>query len=150
MTLSKAVVDIIREGRAFLFLGAGASRDSLHPKSIEPPNGQQLAELIADKFLGHEFRDRSLAQVAELAISECDLFTVQEFIASIFREFNPAEFHKLLPKFVWRGIATTNYDLIVERAYDAVGGKALQNPVVFKKDGERIEEKLRSSKSLDF
>jgi len=86
--------------------------------------------------------------VAELAISERDLPTVQEFIASIFREFNPAEFHKLLPRFVWSGIATTNYDLIIERAYDAVGGEALQNPVVFKKDGERVEEKLRSSKSV--
>jgi len=148
MTLPKPVIDIVREGRSFLFLGAGASRGSLHPRSIEPPSGQQLAEIIADKFLGPEFKDRSLAQVTELAISEHDLFTVQEFIASIFREFNPADFHKLIPKFVWRGIATTNYDLIVERAYDAVGGKALQNPVVFKKDGERVEEKLRSSKSV--
>lgn len=147
MTLPKSLVDIIREGRAFLFLGAGASVGAIHPRGLNLLNGQQLAEKIATKFLGTEFKDRPLAQVAELAISESDLFTVQEFIASYFRDFKPADFHKLIPKFVWRGIATTNFDLIIERAYDDAK-EPMQVPVVFKKDGERVEEKLRSPKNV--
>ena len=72
---------------------------------------------------------------------------MQGFIASIFEDFHPADFHKLIPKFVWSAIATTNYDLVLERAYDGVNDK-LQNLVVFKKNSERVEEKLKTINSL--
>ncbi len=146
-TLPKPVVDLVREGRAFLFLGTGASIGAIHPKGINPPTGEKLAEIITEKFLGNEFKKHPLAQVAELAISEYDLITVQDYIASIYRDFNPADFHKLIPRFVWSGIATTNYDLIIERAYNAIKDPC-QHLVVFKKDGERIEEKLRIPNSV--
>lgn len=145
--IPRSLFDVVREGRAFLFLGAGASIGAVHSKSVNPPLGQELASMIAVKFLGPEFTNRPLPQIVELAISEHDLFTVQEYIAGLFRDFYPSEFHKLIPKFSWRGIATTNYDLIVERAYDTVPDK-IQNLVVFKKDGERVEEKLRSPNSV--
>ena len=147
MTLPQSLIDSVREGHALLFLGSGASAGAIHPGGLNLLNGQQLAEKIAIKFLGIEFKDRPLSQVAELAISESDLITVQEYIASLFRDLKPADFHKLIPKFIWTGIATTNYDLIIERAYGDVTD-ALQHLVVFKKDGERVEEKLRSAKSV--
>ena len=86
-------------------------------------------------------------KLPKLAISETDLFTVQQFIASIFQEFKPADFHKLIPKFVWTAIGTTNYDLIIERAYEEVKER-LQQIVPIKKNGERIEEKLRSPQNI--
>jgi hypothetical protein len=141
MDISPILIDHIRNGQVVLFLGAGAAVGALHKDDKTPPVGQALAKLIADKFLGVEFYSRSLAQVAELAISETDLFTVQEFIASIFKDFYPNTFHKLIPTFVWKAIATTNYDLIIERAYDQVPER-LQTPVVFKKNGERVESRL--------
>lgn len=141
MNIPPILLDSIREGQVFLFLGAGASVGALHKDNQKPPVGQGLAKLIAEKFLGHEFVNRPLAQVAELAVSETDLFTVQAFVASIYEGFYPNTFHKILPKLVWKAIATTNYDLIVERAYDEVKER-LQYPVVFKKNGERVEQKL--------
>ena len=54
----------------------------------------------------------------------------------IFIGFKPAPFHELLPTFRWRAIATTNYDLIVERAYERVGDR-LQALVPFIKNGQR-------------
>src|ERR1039458_4235879 len=42
--------------------------------------------------------------------------------------FEPADFHLFIPQFRWRAIATTNFDLIVERAY-ASASTRLQNPV---------------------
>jgi hypothetical protein len=135
------LLDHIKEGQVVLFLGAGASAGAVHRDNKQPPLGQTLAELIADKFLGAKFRTRPLAQVAELAISETNLFAVQEYIASLFRDFYPNAFHKLIPKIVWKTIATVNYDLIIERAYDDVKDK-LQNLVVFIKNGERIEQRL--------
>jgi len=147
MDIPKILVDNIRDGQAVLFLGAGAAKGAIHPENKQPPGVKKLAEIICDRFLGKEYRERTLSQVAELAMSETDLFTVQEFIGSIFREFRPAEFHKLIPKFVWTAIATTNYDLILERAYEEVKDR-LQQPVPIKKNGERIEEKLRSPQNV--
>ena len=147
MDIPKILVDQIKDGQVVLFLGAGASRGASHPEKKKPPTGQELSGLIAEKFLGTSYLGRPLSQVAELAISETDLFTVQNFIAEIFDLFYPADFHKLIPKFLWASIATTNFDLIVERAYNEVQDK-LQGPVVFKKNGERIEEKLKSANSV--
>ncbi|MCB2181313.1 MAG: SIR2 family protein [Desulfobulbaceae bacterium] len=147
MDLPKILLDQIREGQVVLFLGSGASKGASHPKNFSPPDGRQLGELIADKFLVKGFSDRPLDQIAEIAISETDLFTVQDYIHSIFNEFTPADFHKIISNFSWSAIATTNYDLILERAYnDAI--EKQQNPVAFTKNGERVEEKLKAPNSV--
>ena len=72
MQISTILLDQIRNGQVVLFLGAGASRDALHKENKQPPIGQQLADLLAEKFLGTEFRGRPLAQVAELATVRTD------------------------------------------------------------------------------
>jgi tetratricopeptide (TPR) repeat protein len=149
MEIPKVLIDQIKEGQIVLFLGAGASIGAVHPQKKIPPTGKELAELIAGKFLGSEFRDRPLSQVSELAISETDIIKVQEFIASIFRDFYPADFHMLIPKFIWSAIATTNFDLIIERAYDQVK-QSLQQLVAFRKNGERVQEKLKSPNSVAY
>ncbi len=143
MEIPKILVDYIRDGQVVLFLGSGASIGAIHPDNIKPPVGPELASLLATKFLGSDFEGRPLEQVAELAISETGLVEVQSFMRDTFKDFAPGAFHKIIPTFRWATIATTNYDLIIEKAYDEVD-KKLQNLVVFKKNGERIEEKLRS------
>jgi hypothetical protein len=149
MEIPKILIDQVKEGQVVLFLGAGASVGAVHPHKKIPPTGKELAELIAGKFLGPDFRDRSLSQVSELAISDADIIKVQEFVASIFRDFYPADFHMLIPKFIWSALATTNFDLIIERAYNQAE-KSLQQLVVFKKNGERVEEKLKSPSSVPY
>jgi len=145
--LPASLVRDLQEGRVVLFLGAGATIGAKHPEGASPPTARALALMLANNFLGPEFAEMPLSQVAELAISETDLFTVQQFIASIFDPFQPADFHKVIPKLKWRALATTNYDLIVERAYDQAKDP-LQFPVIFRKNGERVEEKLQGPKSL--
>lgn len=147
MPVPKILIDHIKDGQILLFLGAGATLGAAHPKKISPSFGKQLAKQISNKFLDSKFDNHPLAHIVELAISETDLNTVQEFIHSTFKDFYPAEFHKLIPKFFWNAIATTNFDLIIERAYDAVPNP-LQELVVFKKDGERIESKIKSRNSI--
>jgi hypothetical protein len=147
MDIPPILIDQIKEDRALLFLGSGASIGASHPDNINPPVGDDLSRLIADKFLGSNFYDRPLTQISELAISETDLLTVQSFVADIFEDFYPADFHNLIPEFTWKAIATTNYDLIVERAYDSAKDKS-QELVVFKKNIERVEEKLRAPGSV--
>lgn len=147
MTLPKSLNDAVREGRAFLFLGAGATVGAKHPKTTKQIMGQDLADKLAEKFLGSEFIGHPLQQVSEIAISEHDLFSVQQYIAGLFYDYTPSDFHMLIPKFRWGGIATTNYDLIIERAYDSTKN-ALQHLVVFKKDGEHVEERLKNPDSV--
>ena len=139
----------IELGQAVLVLGAGASMGALSPSGKPAPTSLELARAIAKRFLGDQFSDRPLSSVAELAISESDLFTVQEFIRSLFQDLEPASFHKLLPTFKWAGLATTNFDLIVQRAYQGSQQPA-QQLVPFIKNGDRIEEKLKSPRSLMF
>jgi hypothetical protein len=64
------------------------------------------------------------------------LTKVQTFIRKLLFDFSPADFHLLISKFRWHGIATTNYDLIVERAYDPKH-EPLQELVPFVKMGSR-------------
>ncbi len=147
MNIPPFLKEQVQDGNVVLFLGSGASIGAMHEAGNKPPIGNDLANLIASKFLGPEYLDRPLSYVADLAISETDLVTVQDYIAAVFMDFYPADFHKLIPNFVWRAIATTNYDLIIERAYSS-NVTALQTPIPFKKNGERVEEKLKAADSL--
>ena len=134
-------------GRVVLVLGAGASVGAVNSEGAAIPKGDELARMLSDRFLGGEHADAPLSIVAELAISESDLFTVQEYIRTIFEDFQPAGFHELLPTFKWAGLATTNYDLVIERAYDQCENSA-QDPVPLIKNGDRIESMLRTNRSI--
>lgn len=149
MKLPKILQNHIRDGNLLLVLGSGASTGALHVENKKIPMGLDLADLIADKFLDRSYKGKDLAHVAELAMSESSIYEVQKFIHDNFEKFQPNEFHKIIPLYKWSIIVTTNYDLIIERAYNVVENPA-QNLVVFKKDGEHVEQKCRKSNSLMF
>lgn len=148
MEIPKALLDQIRGRRVILFLGAGASVGAHHPNNVQSPIGSRLADILAEEFLGSEYKGRPLAQVAALAENDRDLITVQNYIAGICREFHPAPFHKLIPTFTWHLIATTNYDLLMEEAYTVED--RLQDLVPFKSNGEHVEERMRFERSVMF
>lgn len=149
MNISPALKKAIREGRAVLFLGAGATIGAESADGSSPPTGPQLAKMLSDQFLGGEDSELPLSVVAEYSISETDLVTVQEFIRDIFAKYRPADFHRLIPTFKWAGVATTNYDLIVERAYDACAEK-VQDLVPFLKNTDRVDRKLRTENTVPY
>ena len=142
-----ALIEQIKEGNVVLFLGAGAAFDAFHPEDKKPPTGNQLSNLIAKKFLGDDYLNQDLQYVSELAISESNLFEVQKFVADIFTDFKAGEHHLLMPEFHWNTIFTTNYDRIIEDAYNRSKNKK-QELAVFIKDGERVNEKMTNPDSL--
>ena len=150
MQLPQALIESVRRGEVILFLGSGASKGAVHPKASVAPTGPQLGTLLCDRFLSTDYYGRPLAEISELAISESDLYTVQDFIASFFVDFYPASFHELIPTFCWIAIFSTNYDLLVERTYQKMAGKCLQELTIFLKDGDRIEAKLRSPGNVPY
>lgn len=126
----------IARGDAVLFLGAGASYGSKSSKDgSECPGGAELGRILSNEFLGGRRATDKLARIADLAISEAGLAAVQRKIADIFEPIEPAPFHLLIPKFRWKAIVTTNYDRVVEKAYQAVGDR-LQDPVPVVRNGE--------------
>lgn len=115
--IPKNLIEQIKSKNVILFLGSGASIGSTTAEGNKIPSTQELADKIANKYLGDKYLGKALNYVSELAINESSLFDFQSFIHDIFFPFNPADFHKKIPLFPWNNIFTTNYDLIVERAY---------------------------------
>ncbi|HEY9261689.1 SIR2 family protein, partial [Chitinophaga sp.] len=115
--IPKYLIDQIREGNVVLFLGSGFSYGATHPQKKKAPVGQGLADLMAEKFLGEEYKGDSLKNISKFAISEAGIYEVQEFVYDIFEPFQPASFHIQLANFKWKSIYTTNYDFIIERIY---------------------------------
>jgi cold shock CspA family protein len=149
MSIPKALLDEITVGNVILFLGAGASVGAQHPQGKPIPTGKQLANALVKEYLGSEYSGISLIKAAEFSIAQVhSLYTVQDFIASLFSDFSPAAFHKLIPTFIWKSIVTINYDLIIERAYDQQD--RLQNISPFLKNSQNIEEKLKIPNTIPY
>lgn len=150
MELPPNLIKKVKNNQVVLFLGAGASLDAKTPQGATPPTGSELAKLISQEFLGGQFDSSSLAIVAEFAISESSLLELQEYIKNVFEPFQPSKSHNLMTRFGWKAIATTNYDLVVEKAYSSLRNNAIQSPVPFVENGDQITEKLKDPNSIPY
>jgi tetratricopeptide (TPR) repeat protein/cold shock CspA family protein len=147
MNLPDSLVSETRAGRVVFLLGAGASFGATTPGGEGPLTANGLRDALSQQFLGGKYAEESLVWVAELAASATGLGRVQDFIAERFKELDPAAFHLLLPKFRWHGLATTNYDRVIEKAYESVTDR-VQELVPFISNDDHIEEKLRSENDV--
>ncbi|MPY72251.1 MAG: alpha/beta hydrolase [Alphaproteobacteria bacterium] len=142
--LPSPLIEAMKGRRGVLFLGAGASLEARDKDGNRPPDGDSLGDLVAKKFFGKEMPNRRLAGVSEMAIaSSGGTSLVYEYIRQTLQPFAPARAHRLVSEFQWRLIATTNYDLLVEQAYDDNKALAVQDLVPFVKDAEPIEERMQ-------
>ena len=138
MTLPASLIDQVRQGKAILFLGSGALVGADIPgKSI--PLGDDLRDLLNEKFLGGEFKTDTLAHVAALATSQNSLFDVQDFIGDYLRGLRPAEFHFKMSEFQWRALFTTNYDRLIEVCYEENGDR-IQDYSIILSNHDRFDE----------
>jgi hypothetical protein len=141
------LADIVRSGRAVLFLGAGASFGAQNTKGTRIPLGSELRDRIATRFLGSGFEQADFKTVCDYAASTASVRDLQLFIHQQLYEFQPAGHHLLLPSFVWSGIATTNYDLVIERAYEQSPSR-LQEIKPYCLDADKSAEDLSSNQLL--
>lgn len=146
--IPKALVEQIKDGNVVLFLGSGALRGATHRDGKEAPTGPQLGKIIAEKFLDESCSNLSLSIISELAISDTGLLPVQQYIADFFNGFEPGDHHKKIPFFRWKSIVTTNYDLVIEKAYSQCKSPK-QTLVKFIRD-ERINSKIQTINDLPF
>ena len=139
--LPAALVEAVRSQRAILFLGAGASAEAVGPGGRTTPTSSELRDTLAQKFFHKAMPQHDLMMVAEMAIGAWGQAAVFEAIRGLLDPFQPSPAHLLVPHFRWRTIATTNFDLLLERAYEA-RPDSLQTLIPFVKDSEPIEDKL--------
>jgi hypothetical protein len=147
MSIPEYLVSQIREGKVVMFLGAGASRLAVNPSGKPGPTSKELGDLLASKFLGGKYAGYPLNQIAEYAISESNLASVQEFIKQILDPLQPTAAHLKVTEFVWYGLATTNYERLIERAYE-VSPNALQTVRPLVENGDRVEDNLREPEDV--
>lgn len=142
LQLPATLLESVRAQRVVLFLGAGASLECKDSSGQRPPTGEGLRDLLTLKFLGRLLPKHDLMSAAELCIDAHSQSIVFEYIKDIFNKFDPSPAHKKIPLFPWRAIATTNYDLLVERAYSS-NNQSVQDLIRFVKNSEPIDERLR-------
>lgn len=147
--LTPWLVEQVRNGNAILFLGAGAVRSAVGVKGEKAVTGPQLRDALADKFLAGRHKDKTLTRVADYAKNESSLPDVQGYIRDLFSPLQPPSHLQLIPQFRWFAIVTTNYDLLLERAYDATPDR-LQNLHPIIRDGDNFSEVLRDDKALPY
>jgi hypothetical protein len=131
--LDTSLIAAAREGRIVLFLGAGASLGAKNKNGQAMPDGRRLGLMIVEKFLRPEHTTLDFKTICDFACAESSVRDVQKFIHDVLIAFEPTAAHLDIPKFIWAGIAGTNYDLLVERSYAAPGG--LQKIVPYTKNG---------------
>ncbi|WP_353176338.1 SIR2 family protein [Salinisphaera sp. T5B8] len=144
------LLERIKRGEAVLFLGAGSTFGATSSTGESPLSGDALKDQICDEFLGGRLKNKSLAKVAELAKNESSLLDVQNFVAAKFSALRPSEFHKKVASFPWKGIVTTNYDLVIERAYQNSTPKPVQDLFPIVRGGENFSEIVRNPRALPY
>jgi hypothetical protein len=147
MEIPHILSENINAGRVVLFLGSGATIGAYTDSGKEAPKGNDLANVLSKEYFGEDKTTKSLSSIAELAISETDINTVQCFIKDYFYDFQPADFHLKIPTFRWVAIYTTNYDLVIERAYQKQKDKTQDIKCIYK-NSDRVDEVLRTSNSI--
>jgi adenylylsulfate kinase-like enzyme len=109
----------IAEGNAILFLGAGAS----------VTNKKFLSNDIIEYYEASVNKKYETSDVTKLVdiLEATPLFNRNNFdnlVSGLIRNLKVEDFHRTLASIKWRQIITTNYDLLVEKAYDEIRGTA--------------------------
>ena len=108
----------VLQGKAVLFLGAGASYNCTdHEKKRIGFTGNELLQKINEEFLGNTPNHLTLDFASTMAIQKAGRENFDLFIKELVCDFDPTNEHKLLSEFKWKAIFTTNYDEAIEKAY---------------------------------
>ncbi|MDZ7290818.1 MAG: SIR2 family protein [candidate division KSB1 bacterium] len=129
----------LRQGRIIPFLGSGASRDRSKRKRL--PNSAILARYFARKTRFPENESRDLAKVAQYYNVVAGREPLHEELHKVFtRDYQNTSLHTFLAEVpVPLLIVTTNYDNLIERAFQ---DKARKFDVVIQTAGLTLSEQL--------
>lgn len=147
--LADITLERLAKGDGILFLGAGSSRSATGTAGQKGLSGNELRDLLCDKFLAGKKKDKQLAYIGDLVKSQVGILEMQRYVSGLFRGLSPTPAHLLIPKFKWKAIFTTNYDLLVEKAYEITTDR-IQNlsPIVC--DDDNFQAVVNDPNGLPF
>jgi len=110
-----ALFQRLQSGNVILFLGAGASVGEKHYLS---------KDIISyyESYLNTSLGESNITKWIDIlsANSKFDRRHFDNEVVKMLQKLRVTEAHKILASIPWKEIITTNYDLLVERAYDEV------------------------------
>lgn len=107
------ILNKLKEGKVVLFLGAGCSFNA------GGPSGEQLDSMIKQQFSKIQQNLENLLDICQDVIETppYDQQQLEDFVASKLDMLKPSQSHLDLPKYDWTALFTTNYDNLIELAY---------------------------------
>ena len=121
MDLDQAIKHAL-DGDALLFLGSGFSVGANPNVGDHFLSGRALARHLY-KLAGDETDDDQLNYAADAYEAEHGPAALLEIIKGVCTASKISELHKKIPSIPWKSIFTTNYDDILERAFESSGTK---------------------------
>jgi SIR2-like protein len=114
----------LSEGHASLMVGAGFSKNAekIYPNAPNMPSWKELKQKLNDRLYHGKDSEKEVLQLAEEYETVYGKNELENFIrANISDEaFIPNELHKTLLKLPWSDVFTTNYDTLLEKAYQNI------------------------------
>ena len=114
------MVDKISAGQCILFVGAGLTQTCEDDHAIKGPSATQLAHLVSTRFLGRNEVQDSLPLAADYSLAFHSKYDIDSFIRRQLEGLMPSPAALTIPQIPWKAIYTTNYDLVIEKAYESV------------------------------
>lgn len=120
----------LRNREVTLFLGAGINYGLVNADDVAFPLGNDLSQIICSELLSATKRDQPLAEVADMARYRVGESAFNTFIYDLFTSFRPGHVHHGIAELPWDTIYTTNFDLLLEKAFEEVVGENILKPVL--------------------
>lgn len=117
----------LESGSCVLFVGAGIGANVKDATGQPGPNGEQLARDLAAEFGINVNEHYDLAKIAEIVELRKGRTELETFVKKRLSGLEPDDPLRWLFSIRWKAIFTTNYDRVIERAYE-LNPKPLQRP----------------------
>jgi len=108
----------IESGECVLFVGAGIGGNVKDAAGQPAPDGTALAKELAQRFSIDDGGESDLAKIAEVVQIRKGRKELESFLRERLSGLEPDENLRWLFSLRWKAIFTTNYDWVIERAYE--------------------------------
>ena len=106
----------LQKGNVVLFAGAGFSIGATNLEGTHPPLGNDLASRLADEC-GWQYSGEDLTAVFDQARKHLGSQNLNAIISRLYRDCQPAAWHRELSRIHWYRIYTTNIDDVIQESY---------------------------------
>lgn len=109
----------LETGSCVLFIGAGMGYYMIDEAGNAIPDGNNLAKALAEKFNVPTGTSYDLTKISQyIEVKNKGRKELISFIRQILSTANPDENMMWIPSIKWKAIFTTNYDNVIQKAYD--------------------------------